>query len=289
MAWPRWLQRLAGRVRKPNAPAVATALGEPSGEPARTSDLPHIEPDAGLSADVRLARALANSVTGMAPSPDDEALLDTWVTRPTEFRRLERLVRVEFSRMAFYSLPERNYDRSPAALAAASCHPSGYVREAAVGGLVARCERPYQLAFCLIRCADWVEPVREAAGAAIMARLRQEGAPGADDGAARVYDDVWVLMLPLLDALMRCDRRGVAPLVSPLRLQLVSPRFRDALARATRSGDSGLRTACFAAGFDIDASDTWLATALDDSDFRVRRWAARRLRWEGDGKETLAR
>jgi hypothetical protein len=70
-------------------------------------------------------------------------------------------------------LPEvRALGRRPAreVLAEAACHGNGYLRQAAVERLAVSTD-PEALPLLLVRCVDWVRPVRDAARAAVRSRL----------------------------------------------------------------------------------------------------------------------
>ncbi|GGQ65838.1 hypothetical protein [Streptomyces asoensis] len=71
------------------------------------------------------------------------------------------------------SLPTVTWDREPddAELALALCHPDGRIREAALDRARGR---PVLLALVVVRCADWVEPVRARARAMLAEAPRHQ-------------------------------------------------------------------------------------------------------------------
>ena len=130
-----------------------------------------------------------------------------------------------------------------AMIALASMHPSGFVRERAVRLLAGRSDGG-ELPYLLVRVNDWVTPVREAAEAALRARL------------LAAYAVHFVRCLTLVDAL-RGERRAshralIGDIEALLSTQAASPALDEALRRggrmlrrasariAARSGDAAL-------------------------------------------------
>jgi len=103
--------------------------------------------------------------------------------------------------------PLRRLGGGTAALGAASFHPSGFVREAAVRAL-ADVWSGDELRFLLIRRNDWVEPVRRAATAALDARV------GAWNAA------LFLPELALVERLAECGRDDHLPFVRAVRTLL---------------------------------------------------------------------
>lgn len=98
-------------------------------------------------------------------------------------------------------------------LAEAACHGNGYLREAAVAKL-ARSRNPEALPLLLVRCVDWVAPIRDAARAVVVSKL--------DEPTLRA-------MLPLIGVL---SRRAVDTWMTDLlrRALLTDTLIEDALA-----------------------------------------------------------
>jgi HEAT repeat protein len=159
-----------------------------AGEAAALPDLlPHVF-DKRRSVARAAARAAASLLSGVPVSELpwlDERLRErsTWwpgwfSMRPTDLRALEQFG-----------------DSQPALLRLATCHPSGYVREAALKALESAVDGA-ELPFLLIRLNDWVAPVRECA----QELVRRRANPG--------YARQLVRSLPLVRCRMLWSRRG---------------------------------------------------------------------------------
>ena len=118
-----------------------------------------------------------------------------------------------------------------AVIALASMHRSGFVRERAVRLLATRSDGG-ELPLLLVRVNDWVGPVREAAAAALRARLQ----PG--------YAAHFVRCLTLVDDLRGERRASHGPLLAAVEALLGTPAASPALDEALRCGARGLRRAC---------------------------------------------
>lgn len=174
-------------------------------------------------------------------------------------------------RSTWNRLSPKRLDRQPAfggfapdLLGLASMHPSGYVREAALKRLAER-DDGTEIPYLLVRANDWVAPVREAALAALRARLR----PG--------YARHLVRSLPLVARLADCSRYDHAPLVADILGRLRDAESRPALLEGLSSADRAVRRACFRLA--IEAVDLplpeFLGGILRKDDPTLRLWAAR--------------
>lgn len=111
---------------------------------------------------------------------------------------------------------------------AASCHWSGYLREAAVERLDGAAE-PRVLPFLLLRLNDWVPQVAARAYAAAERRV------DASHAAA------WLEWLPLLERLGPATRRSADPLVARVDALLREPSQRDVLVGGLVAREVGTR------------------------------------------------
>ena len=109
-----------------------------------------------------------------------------------------------------------------------SMHPSGYVREAAVGQLGAIHDGT-ELPFLVLRLNDWVEPVRDRAAVAVRDRLRPE------------YCRAIVRCLPLVRRLARQSRCNHDELIAAIEALLLDDSCRHVLKEAVQSNDRETR------------------------------------------------
>jgi HEAT repeat protein len=137
---------------------------------------------------------------------------------------------------------------------------SGYLREAGVGWL-ASCDELFVLPFLLLRLNDPVDPVREAATAAISQRLTVGHA------------GLLVQLLPLIEKLG--VRRRASPIVRRVGGLLLSgdPAGRAALWAGARAEDPEVRASCLRLLATVDPADA-VAYAVDTGDPALRHWAA---------------
>jgi hypothetical protein len=165
-----------------------------------------------------------------------------------------------------------------AVIALASIHPSGFVRERAVRLLAGRRDGG-ELPYLLVRVNDWVAPVREAAGAAVRARL-QTG-----------YAAHFVRCLPLVDALRGERRAPHLALIGDIEALLCTQAAAPAVDEALRRGGRALRRA--SARIAARSGDpALLRRAAVDSDPIVATLAARAITktWSADAlREVLPR
>jgi hypothetical protein len=143
----------------------------------------------------------------------------------------------------------RELGRRPAreVLAEAACHGNGHLRQAAVERLAASTD-PEALPLLLVRCADWVRPVRDAARAAVLSRV--------DAPALR-------LMLPLIAVL---SRRQVDDWMTTLFRKNLPSLLDAALALEDRES----RRWAHREALELLSRERLLDIALRDNDFVVR-------------------
>lgn len=154
-----------------------------------------------------------------------------------------------------------------AALAMASLHPNGRVREAAVAALAGREDADgRELPYLLLRVHDSAAEVRAAAEAAIAARLTPARAPA------------WVDALPVLAALQRRRGRDHAPLIAAAEALLRSPEARPALRAGALSRDPAVRREVQRLAAAGERADPTIGrSGLHDADLAVRLHAYRNL------------
>ncbi|MDT7802520.1 MAG: hypothetical protein QOI78_5953 [Actinomycetota bacterium] len=154
---------------------------------------------------------------------------------------------------------------SRAELAEAACHGNGRLREAAVERLAVRTD-PEVLPLLLVRCVDWVPPIRDLARPLALSKL--------DEPAFRA-------MLPLIGVLRR---RQVDDWMTTLFRQALTPRLLDdALALEDRESRRFAHTE--AIGF--LPAERLLDIASTDRDFRIRTLCGSALLDRGEAVEEL--
>lgn len=149
-------------------------------------------------------------------------------------------------------------------LADAACSGDGYLREAAVGRL-AISRDPEAVPLLLIRCVDWVAPVREAARRAVVSKL--------DEPALRA-------MLPLIAVLRR---RQVDDWMPALFREALPHLLDTALALEDRES----RRAAHRDALGLLSRERLLAIAVRDNDFVVRTLCGNALLDRGECVEEL--
>jgi len=151
-----------------------------------------------------------------------------------------------------------------ACLGMLSCHRSGYVRERAVQELAAD-GSPEALPFLVLRCNDWVEPVRRLAVRAVEERRT------ADDALA------FVACLPLVLRLRQCSRTDHGPLVEAVERLLSRTDLPPAIIEAGLHARGRTRRHAFALAVTARPHETWTlyGRALGTDDPALRRWAGR--------------
>lgn len=150
------------------------------------------------------------------------------------------------------------------ALVVAACSGDGYLREAAIHRLAVSPD-PEALPLLLVRCVDWVRPVREAARKAVLSKL-----DGASLRAA----------LPLLGVLRR---RQVDDWVTTL----FRDRLPDLLDAALAVGDRETRRWAHREALGLLSRERLLDIATRDEDFVVRTIAGTALLDRGECVEEL--
>lgn len=149
----------------------------------------------------------------------------------------------------------RNQNESYA-LALASMHPNGRVRERAC-----RLSDGKRLPYLLIRLNDWVPQVRAAAREALELGL---GAPA----------ESWVDCLPLLERLKGWGRDDHGPFVERVLQRLAQPDASAAIISGLDSADRTTRRLCYKIALPCQwTSSGLLLRALKDNDIFIRRWA----------------
>jgi hypothetical protein len=154
---------------------------------------------------------------------------------------------------------------SRAELAEAACHGNGRLREAAVTRLAARTD-PEVLPLLLVRCVDWVLPIRDLARPLVLSKL--------DEPAFRA-------MLPLIGVLRR---RQVDDWMTTLFRQALIPRLLDD-ALALEDRESRLFAHVEAIGF--LPAERLLDIASTDQDSRIRTLCGDTLLDRGEAVEEL--
>jgi HEAT repeat protein len=189
----------------------------------------------------------------------------------TELPDLDALAAGDVRRWVEFDLSVRRdwlpADASPTArqtLANAACSGDGYLREAAIGRLAVSRD-PEALPLLLIRCVDWVRPVREAARRAVVSKL--------DESSLRA-------VLPLIGVLRR---REVDDWMTTL-FRGSLPRLLDtALALADRES----RRFAHREALGLLPRERLLAIAVGDPDFVVRALCGNALLDRGEYVEKL--
>lgn len=157
-------------------------------------------------------------------------------------------------------------DAQPSLLRLATCHPSGYVREASLKALENTFDGA-ELPFLLIRLNDWVAPVGKLALAHVRRRARLD------------YAKHLVRCLPLVRRLSELGRAAHTEIVEMIRDVLCHPDSREALLEGTTSADRQVRRMAYRLG--VERSDPSLSdllrTAIEDEDPVVRLWASRHV------------
>ncbi len=152
-------------------------------------------------------------------------------------------------------------EEDAAFLRVATRHPSGYVREQAVRGLV-QDESADAVPFLLIRAADWVPQIRVAAHVEICRRLHSR------------YADSFVSCLSLLDRL-RGSQRFAPELWESIRRFLKEPDSSEALQKGLESQDRAARRRSFFLAVEnsgFKRRDV-IEAAVSDADVLIRKWA----------------
>lgn len=175
--------------------------------------------------------------------PDLDALAAGDVRRWVDFERAVR-------RACWYGRGGRRLSRRPSRqeLAEASCDDDGYLREAAVERLAVSAD-PEAVPLLLVRCVDWVRPVRDLARTLVLSKL--------DQSTLRS-------MLPLIGVLRR---RQVDDWMTTLFRQALSPRLLD---DALAVEDRETRRWVHGEALGLLSRERLLAIATRDEDFVVR-------------------
>ena len=144
-----------------------------------------------------------------------------------------------------------------------SCHPSGYVREAAIKRLD-QITSGAELPFLILRLNDWVSNVRDAAYRAIHSRLRPE------------YARHFIANLSLVSRLEKAGRADHKVLIRAINELLQSDECRSVLLESLMSADRFTRRASFRLALNSTKSGSpeIVRQALNDQDTVIRLLAA---------------
>jgi hypothetical protein len=177
-----------------------------------------------------------------AEMPDLDVLAAGDVRRWVDFERAVR-------RASWYGR-EGRLSRRPSRqeLAEAACDGNGHLREAAVARLATSTD-PEAVPLLLLRCVDWVEPVRNLARSLVLPKL--------DEPAFRA-------LLPLIGVLRR---RQVDDWMTTLFRQALTPRLLDA---ALAVADRETRRWVHGEAIGLLSRERLLDISLRDQDFVVR-------------------
>ncbi len=150
-----------------------------------------------------------------------------------------------------------------ALLRLATCHPSGYVREAALSALGPIGDGS-EVPFVLIRLNDWVPPVRDLA----LRLIRERTSPA--------HARNLVLALPLIMRLQLLRRVDHAQTITSILAVLCQRESREALLEGTRADDRQTRRLAYRLAAENGALSTeeLFDGALADDDPLVRLWVA---------------
>jgi hypothetical protein len=161
---------------------------------------------------------------------------------------------------------ERFGSDAGALLRLATCHPSGYVREAALKALRSTTDGS-ELPFVLIRLNDWVAQVRDLAVGLMNERVRPD------------YAHHLVMTLTLVIRLRSFQRVNHSRTIESILTVLRLPESRGALLQGTKATDRLTRRMAFEIAAEGDARnhETLFAAALADDDPFIRLLAARHL------------
>jgi HEAT repeat protein len=254
--------RAIGAADPDQAAALLRALAQ-DGEPALVAGLlPHVlhrEPQVGVAAR-DAARALLQRAA------------------PTDLLALEQQLRGRsdawwhgagaWSELRPVELPALSTQPGGEVLVVlASCHHSGFVREAAVR-LLSTTQDGSEVPWLLLRLNDWVGPVRFLAHGALVARLRPDCAPA------------FAAHLPLVEQLAVYRRHDHAAILGRITALLRHPACRPALLDGLRAPDRRVRRGLYRLATEAEGIDlrALLLQALRDDDLPIRLWAARTAR-----------
>ncbi|MFL5343937.1 MAG: hypothetical protein ACJ8AT_04055 [Hyalangium sp.] len=264
------LDRLRG-AKGPHREALLLELGN-TGEPSVIPELVRSLLPVAVGSELR---ALALALHHLTSSLGSE-----------EARAVEEALRWPgWSAVEYQSHTPRDMTRytglPPVVFALLSCHPDGYVREAALRGLHGRDAGP-AWPFLLLRINDWVRPVREAALAT------------AEEALPRLAPEWLVRHLPLLLRLRTGGRANHETFVEHVLERLRAPEGRGALHEHldTLKGPAWRMTYQLLAEGDPQNAPALLERALEGSDTAMQCWAAHHVAdvFHGEAlRELLAR
>jgi HEAT repeat protein len=208
------------------------------------------------------ARTIGRLITNVASADFaqlDEACRNDWSYESSASSVWHRLKPTDVKQ--FWRLPS-----AVAIVGVASCHCSGFVRDAAVNEL-ANIFDGSELPFLLVRLNDWVQVVREAAATAVLRRVRPD------------YATHFFRHLRLVYRLRSCGRSQHDQIVTAVTALLQEPSAASILREGIQSNDRWLRRESFrmAIAARSDQSTNLLKEMLSDSDPIMRLWATRNV------------
>jgi len=190
---------------------------------------------------------------------------DQWTQLYRDFRWIHLTVG-QVPKLAAYA--KRSKDVAVELLGVASLNANGHVRQAALERL-ADIDHPRAVPYVMLRLADWVPAVRQAAQNAMMRLL-------AGDHAA-----VLLQYGHLVDWLERVQRVDLSETRTAILATLRSERCRETLMAQLKADEPGTRFFCYRilAGEtdDIAGNPALIGAALSDRSPAIRRWMARTI------------
>ena len=162
-------------------------------------------------------------------------------------------------------------------VAMTASHHNGYVRQASVE-LLGKLRPRQTIPFLLLRANDWVEPVRQAAEAALIGKYKSD------------FADDFVRYLPLALRLERSRVAGSQSVTAHIRQLLCRPETIDCLLRGLTSNSAAVRRLCGELGLQSEGLPAAAveAACLVSRDPTLRLRAVRRIVSRGLGQTETA-
>ena len=254
-----FLERLRGQKRQTDA---LTRIGL-SGELAA---VPHVAP---FLADSSIVAATAANTIGRLlenATPENILFLDEGIRRAFDWPVPDRWRQLKPGPLSHLSVEDSC--RAPV-FGVLSCHPNGYIREAALKRL-AQLHDGSETPYLLIRLNDWVAPVRQAAKKAVMQRFQRQQFSG------------FLKNLFLVLRLTECCRDDHANVVQSVINELVKPDGHIAIAAALSSPSRLIRRQSYRLSMMTPGSHRLRVVhlGLTSDDVVLRLWSARDARNE---------